>query len=241
MGLRQTKLQKEEEKNFSNILNECVSVKSTIASQSNNSSAEASSKTDEDDSSEESQEHLIKLLKDVLKDFKDHKKEEAHDCTCDNCGRKNFTEYRYKCLICNDYDLCGTCFESRKENKDHVTSHPMSRFDVPKQLCGITIENISDINLAALAERFKTDKHKGVTCNSCSKEQIEGLRFKCDSCNDYDICFECYESRKISGNHLLNHPIIVQLKDSSLEIMPANIELLDELGSGAFGTVYKSK
>ena len=49
-------------------------------------------------------------------------------CTCDYCDKKNFTEYRYKCLICDDYDLCGKCFEERRLTKQHELSHPMHRF-----------------------------------------------------------------------------------------------------------------
>ena len=51
-----------------------------------------------------------------------------YGCVCDYCGKKNFTEYRYKCLICQDYDLCGKCFEERRTTKEHVFGHPMHRF-----------------------------------------------------------------------------------------------------------------
>jgi len=38
---------------------------------------------------------------------------DMHFFMCDFCKRSNFTEYRYKFLVCGDYDLCGICFESR--------------------------------------------------------------------------------------------------------------------------------
>jgi hypothetical protein len=47
--------------------------------------------------------------------------------SCDLCRKKNFSGRRYKCLICQDFDLCSICYE-KKSNlsiERHSIDHPM--------------------------------------------------------------------------------------------------------------------
>lgn len=30
--------------------------------------------------------------------------------------------------------------------------------------------------------------HKGYTCDNCNKKDIEGIRYKCSVCDNFDIC-----------------------------------------------------
>jgi hypothetical protein len=34
--------------------------------------------------------------------------------------------------------------------------------------------------------------HNRITCDGCNKGPIQGLRFKCKSCRDFDLCAECF-------------------------------------------------
>ena len=52
---------------------------------------------------------------------------------CDGCRREDFTGERYKCQICNDYDLCGACFRNGVSSKSHRTDHSMSK--MPPRTC----------------------------------------------------------------------------------------------------------
>jgi hypothetical protein len=160
---------------------------------------------------------------------------------CDFCKKGDLIDYRYKCLICDDYDLCGKCFESRKINKNHYLKHPMVRYDYPGELFGTKFKP-SEINLAEFVKIFKYEIHQGIRCNFCSMSSIHGLRFKCDICNNFDLCYECYKKDKSSLSHSSHdHPLIVHGKTQSLEIDENSIEKISVLGSGGFGTVYKSR
>ncbi|XP_068154803.1 E3 ubiquitin-protein ligase KCMF1 [Drosophila tropicalis] len=43
---------------------------------------------------------------------------------CNGCGTGNLVYYRYKCLRCEDFDLCADCHESKVEIGDHKSTHP---------------------------------------------------------------------------------------------------------------------
>ena len=166
---------------------------------------------------------------------------DAHSCKCDVCEKVDFLEYRYKCLICENYDQCGKCFESRKINQNHFLSHPMVRFDFPDELYGLKMNN-EEINLLNFANIFKMEVHKKFRCNFCSLDPIRGLRLKCDVCNNFDLCFDCFKKNKSSLDHSSkDHPLIVFGKTYFFEINENDIENMEELGRGGFGSVYKSK
>ena len=249
MGSKSSKSQ-DEKPSFSNITQNTYTESTSTAitstsssSTSSNESAASASTADQSPSKNELANELtaqfISLLEAFLLDSKTSA--DVHICTCNYCEKKNFNEYRYKCLVCNDYDLCGKCFESRRKNESHECGHPIARFDVPKQLFGISFENVAEIDLAFMFARFGKDKHENTSCDGCSKSPIEGLRFKCDTCNDYDLCYSCFKGKKCSDKHSTDHPLVIQLTDSSLEVDMENIQLMNELGKGAFGAVYKSK
>ena len=48
-------------------------------------------------------------------------------CTCDNCGWQYFTGTRYKCAVCEDYDLCSPCYDRNV----HDLTHPFMRITKP--------------------------------------------------------------------------------------------------------------
>ena len=85
-----------------------------------------------------SQINIVVLRLEDLKDFMNNilvkivEKAQVHlGIFCDNCGEWDFRDFRYKCLVCQNYDLCGRCFERRYYNKTHDTSHPVLLIDVP--------------------------------------------------------------------------------------------------------------
>ena len=45
------------------------------------------------------------------------------------------------------------------------------------------------------------EKHIGSVCNGCGEFPIEGIRYKCVECSDFDFCENCYEEKKYIHKH----------------------------------------
>ncbi|XP_068033479.1 E3 ubiquitin-protein ligase KCMF1 [Anomalospiza imberbis] len=78
--------------------------------------------------------------------------------SCDACLKGNFRGRRYKCLICYDYDLCATCYESGATTTRHTTEHPMQ--------CILTRV---DFDLYYGGEAFSVEQPQSFTCPYCGK------------------------------------------------------------------------
>jgi hypothetical protein len=45
---------------------------------------------------------------------------------CSGCGVKNFTSRRHKCLECDEFNLCQTCFNEDAEKDNHFSTHDVA-------------------------------------------------------------------------------------------------------------------
>jgi len=97
---------------------------------------------------------------------------------CDGCGVHPISGPRYKCTVCHDFDLCSAC-----EAKNlHPSSHPLLKLKEPR----------------------RTDIHHNIICDGCNVTPIQGVRYKCTTCPDYDLCATC----EAKGQHPVDHPLI---------------------------------
>lgn len=78
--------------------------------------------------------------------------------SCDSCLKGNFKGRRYKCLICYDYDLCSTCYESGATTSRHTADHAMQ--------CILTR---NDFDLFYGGEAMSSDQPQAFTCPYCGK------------------------------------------------------------------------
>jgi len=44
--------------------------------------------------------------------------------------------------------------------------------------------------------------HAGVQCRSCSRTPIQGTRWKCGNCVDYDLCESCARNNNHTSTHV---------------------------------------
>ena len=52
---------------------------------------------------------------------------------CDKCGSYGFSGIRYKCFICPNYDLCGTCYEKKEHDAKHPFVHILPGQTLPSE------------------------------------------------------------------------------------------------------------
>ncbi|KAF1986273.1 hypothetical protein K402DRAFT_404692 [Aulographum hederae CBS 113979] len=114
-----------------------------------------------------------------------------HAALCDGCD-KFIYGVRHKCLNCPDWDYCSDCVKSSR------FVHPGHRF-VP------IYESLPE-------PRTSSVRHTGIYCDgvNCKDREspayIEGVRYKCAICNDYDLCANCEASPR--NKHNRTHPLI---------------------------------
>ncbi|XP_066595752.1 E3 ubiquitin-protein ligase KCMF1-like isoform X2 [Prorops nasuta] len=78
--------------------------------------------------------------------------------SCDSCLKGNFRGRRYKCLICYDYDLCGSCYEGGGTSSRHLADHPMQ--------CILTR---TDFELYYGGEGVSVEQPQSLTCPYCTR------------------------------------------------------------------------
>jgi len=98
---------------------------------------------------------------------------------CDGCNVFPIVGPRYNCTICPDFDLCAKCEASGV----HPAEHPLLKM---RQVPSTAVV------------------HHGITCDGCQQSPITGIRFKCRTCPDYDLCEAC-EAKNV---HPADHPLI---------------------------------
>jgi len=112
-----------------------------------------------------------------------------HRAICDACENR-IIGIRYKCANCADYDLCESCEPKAKEV--HDPSHVFTKIERPRWC--------SYVNSSSSSPKV----HPAI-CDACNK-RIIGIRYKCSSCDDYDLCEAC--EPKAKEIHNLEHEFV---------------------------------
>ncbi|KDO32979.1 hypothetical protein SPRG_02670 [Saprolegnia parasitica CBS 223.65] len=115
---------------------------------------------------------------------------------CDHCQEKDFVGVRYKCGFCDDYDLCGNCFERFYEQNHvlrHSPDHAFIRLSVPLpqvttwpfRKCAELLED------DATTDNDDVDDGAYMTCDVCAVTIAE-RGFQCGACDRF-VCASCVD------------------------------------------------
>ena len=162
---------------------------------------------------------------------------EIHKVQCGACGTYPIKRDRYKCLNCERLDMCGRCFARRKEPRHHSSGHAFVHFEVPGELLGRSV-NENEVTFAGLKTLYADENHESIYCDGCDSHPIKGLRFKCNSCSDYDLCQQCVDNSVTTKAHKLTHSLIVVSRRTIQQIPADDIQVDQELGRGIFGEYF---
>ncbi|CAF3921731.1 unnamed protein product [Rotaria sp. Silwood1] len=191
---------------------------------------------------------LMGILAKLMNNVESDNTRDIHDAECASCKMKPIRQVdRYHCLECSspNYDLCGRCFERRRQTGNHLSGHAMAHFKLPNELLGMQFNNIdNEVKLSKLKklDTLRYEKHDGINCDGvCHQNNFVGLRFKCDTCPNYNLCETCAITKRVcTKNHERDHPLILTSNRVIPKIDPNDIEIGEILGRGGFGYVCKA-
>ena len=108
---------------------------------------------------------------------------------CDGCD-KNLRGIRYKCGSCPDYDLCSTCYA--KVESLHDAKHAFFQMKTPiRRDQRLRLPYHKPLYHQSLDLEKQGNLHEGFYCDGCDASPIQGLRYRCMECHDYDLCETC--------------------------------------------------
>lgn len=117
---------------------------------------------------------------------------------CDRCTPTTslpIVGARYKCLECDNFDLCEPCVLLNEDVGAHKLTHRMERF-------------VEQAPYSPPPRPSVGAFHTLVSCDECLATPIVGIRYKCLECGDYDLCEKCVSENKSLGPHSSTHQMV---------------------------------
>ena len=95
-------------------------------------------------------------------------------------------------------DIINKNFDKLKNDLINETSKQLSEIVMESKLNDIEKEKDEEIRTPSSVEM-----HTGISCSGCGANTIEGIRYKCVYCSDFDYCEECEEKKGLVHAHPL--------------------------------------
>ncbi|RQM27253.1 hypothetical protein B5M09_006388 [Aphanomyces astaci] len=156
---------------------------------------------------------------------------------CDHCQDKDFVGVRYKCIHCDDFDLCSACYDHAVvgliheplRDLPHPPTHMFLRLSIP----------LPQVTTWSFRKRPAVDLHEAATASCCdgcrghgggSSSARSGL-YQCSQC-DRRACLACVdaEERAAAGNpHRLHAPGHHYVDTTRVPVPPSACRLYQSL------------
>jgi thiol-disulfide isomerase/thioredoxin len=130
---------------------------------------------------------------------------------CAACHVPTIEGVRFKCLVCEDYNLCGAC-EADGAAAPHppehaslkITHHDLAR---PVGAFAVRVRSVLALRENTVDGTTGATLHSEINCDGCDRSGLVGVRYRCAVCPNYDLCAAC-EATSANGKHARDHPLI---------------------------------
>lgn len=166
-------------------------------------------------SNENINEKVVKIRVNIV-DINEQYKEEK-----DNIKDKNIISTESKIILNAEIPKSKILEEEKKEMEDKIDSSVKSILKQKmKELEDKLVEELysnlqTEISKSKIKDNFYVIKeeennisqskmfHKGIRCNRCGKENIQGIRYKCVQCMNYNLCENCENNYIHDMKHIM--------------------------------------
>lgn len=129
-----------------------------------------------------------------------------HKATCNVCKQFPIIGFRYKCLLCFNFDMCQLCFLSDRTAKSHKITHPMQEYCLTTS-SGEEVRDFTRI----ICNKFKSKSHFERNYNKYSYLPVQST----NGIHHGELEGDCLDES--SPMHNLTHQIPVDMH-SKLEL-----------------------
>ncbi|KIJ42084.1 hypothetical protein M422DRAFT_31475 [Sphaerobolus stellatus SS14] len=148
---------------------------------------------------------------------------------CDSCGWLNIEGKRYKCSVCNDYDLCESCYGNNQHDLSHAFMRIENQGSKPIQLSPRAprpppsprppppratpapppratpappprATPAPPPRAPPAAPPHNPYRHQYI-CDGCGERDLAGSLYKCVDCHDFGFCQSCYPIKGHDSSH----------------------------------------
>lgn len=130
---------------------------------------------------------------------------------CDACGHMGTRFDTLKCATCNEFDLCNDCYQAG--------AHMAHQFLQPSICGGPPIH---------LGPRSGATNDGVVVCDFCQQVGTRFDRLMCATCDDFDLCSECYhagahmEHQFLKLGRLNDPPTLLDARQNNAQLQTPN-------------------
>ncbi|EKM57408.1 uncharacterized protein PHACADRAFT_91720, partial [Phanerochaete carnosa HHB-10118-sp] len=118
---------------------------------------------------------------------------EHQGITCRGCEKPIFG-VRHKCIECTDFDLCQDCISVVSIRFQHEYVHTFLPIEYPWDHRPFRDASVASYNI-----------HPDVQCDGCGHSPVIGVRHKCLSCDDFNLCSACFDTFEKRSAHHVSH------------------------------------